>query len=275
MGGLLRDVRREGVLGRPEGPDVVHGLVAVVPVLRSRGLKRNQQIGPPLGEWWLADPSAYRQYQFVGRPLPLFLYRVNAPGLSSEASRRPHPVRFDRDRCIGSAHPPDRGSRIRTCAVGPGTTICQAARLRVGARIRATASSGRDINHRRGRSDSRFGDVKSQKRALISSAGLTSQGSRLRRTPTQFSRTSRYPRAITCQRRPGRRPRTGQISPIVLQPRLVPIGAGAIVVAGVDVRTISRPVERFGAVVHSRSSRPTPSPSATRRAASAGSVPAG
>jgi hypothetical protein len=50
------------------------------PSFRLCAVVTSSEVKNPAYEIVFADPSAYRQYQFGGPPLPLFLYRVNAPG---------------------------------------------------------------------------------------------------------------------------------------------------------------------------------------------------
>ena len=77
VGRLLRDERREGVLGPPKGQ---MWYTAWWPSFRYCAVVTSSAIKGPALEIVFADPSAYRQYQFAGPPLPLFLYRVNVPG---------------------------------------------------------------------------------------------------------------------------------------------------------------------------------------------------
>jgi hypothetical protein len=49
------------------------------PSFRLCGLVTSSQVTRPGYEIVFADPSAYRQFQVAGPPLPLYLYRVNTP----------------------------------------------------------------------------------------------------------------------------------------------------------------------------------------------------
>jgi UDP-2-acetamido-3-amino-2,3-dideoxy-glucuronate N-acetyltransferase len=114
-------------------------------------------------------------------------------------------------------------------AVGPGTTIWHRAQLRVGARIGADCVIGRDVFIDEGVS---IGDrVKIQNGALIYHGVTVEDGVFV--GPGAILTNDRYPRAITTSGAPATA-EDWTISPIVLH-HGSSIGAGAIVVAGVDV----------------------------------------
>jgi acetyltransferase-like isoleucine patch superfamily enzyme len=113
--------------------------------------------------------------------------------------------------------------------VGPGTSIWHRAQLRVGARIGADCVIGRDVFIDEGVS---IGDrVKIQNGSLIYHGATVEDGVFV--GPGAILTNDRYPRAITLSGDPAT-VEDWTVSPIVLH-HGSSIGAGAIVVAGVDV----------------------------------------
>lgn len=114
-------------------------------------------------------------------------------------------------------------------SVGPGTSIWNRAQVRVGARIGAECIIGRDAFIDEG---VQLGDrVKVQNGALIYHGVSVEDGSFI--GPGAILTNDRYPRAITST---GDLARTDDwtVSPILIK-KGASVGAGAIVVAGVDV----------------------------------------
>lgn len=114
-------------------------------------------------------------------------------------------------------------------AVGPGTSIWHRAQVRVGARIGAECIIGRDAFIDEGVT---IGDrVKIQNAALVYHGVTVEDGVFI--GPNAILTNDRYPRAITAD---GALSRADDwtVSPITLR-RGASIGAGAVVVAGVDV----------------------------------------
>jgi acetyltransferase-like isoleucine patch superfamily enzyme len=136
--------------------------------------------------------------------------------------------------------------------VGPGTSIWHRVQIRTGARIGAECIVGRDAFIDEG---VQLGDrVKVQNAALIYHGVTVEDGVFI--GPNAILTNDRYPRAITSA---GELARAADwtVSPIVLH-RGASIGAGAIVVAGVDVGSfalvgagavVTRPVADYALVV--------------------------
>ena len=153
----------------------------------------------------------------------------------------------------------------RTSASAPGTSIWHRAQVRTGATIGAECVVGRDVFIDEGVT---IGDrVKIQNLALVYHGVTVEDGVFI--GPGAILTNDRYPRAITST---GDLARADDwtVSPILLRDGCS-IGAGAVVVAGVEVGRFA--TVGAGGVV-TRTSRSTPSSSAARPTGSAGSAPA-